>query len=88
MGAFAQASVDTVECTLDWDIDGALVDLAISSRILRVAHTSSIVAPSSISTVVGACLETAVNSSEAWLAPACSIQANTVVSAVVDANGD
>jgi hypothetical protein len=82
MRALAEASVHTVECALDWHVHILLMDLAIGASILWVAHTGSIVAPSGISTVVGACSDAAVLSSKAWLAPASAIQAKAIVRAV------
>lgn len=79
MRAFAEAAVDAVQGALDWDVDVLLVDLAIGSSILGVAHASTIVAPTSVSAVIGASLKTAVHSSITGLAPASAIEAQTVV---------
>jgi len=88
MRALSEASMNTVECALDGDMDVLLMDLAISSSILGVANAGSIVAPSGVSAVVRASLEAAVNSSKTRLAPASTIKTETVIGAVVDADGD
>jgi len=77
--ALAEASVNAVERTLDGHVHVLLVDLAVSAGILGVAHTGSVVAPTSVTAVVGAAPEAAVLSTKAGFAPAGSIQAETVV---------
>jgi len=88
MRALAEASVHAVESALDRDMHILLVNLAISSSVLRVAHACSVVAPSRVSAVVGASSDAAVLSSESGLAPAGSVEAETIVGAVAQANGD
>jgi len=78
--------MNTVECTLHWNVDILLVNLTVSASVLGVANTCSIVAPPSISTIIGACLDAAIDSSKSRLTPTSSIQAQTVVRAVADAN--
>jgi hypothetical protein len=78
----------TVEGTLHGNVDVFLVNLAIRASILWVAHAGSVVAPSSISTVIRASLQTAVNATETGLAPARSVHAKSVVRAVVHADRD
>jgi hypothetical protein len=80
--------MDTVESALNRHVNVLLVDLAIGSGVLGVAHTSSIVAPSSVAAIIRASSQTAINTSEAGLAPAGSVEAKTVVGAIVDTNGE
>jgi len=84
--ALAQASMHAVESALHWDMHVLLVDLAISASILGVAHAGTIVAPSSISAIIGAGLEAAVQASKPRLAPARAIHAQAVVRAIADAD--
>jgi len=79
MGALPEASVNAVESTLYRDFSLVLFDLAVRTTIFGVAHTGSVVAPTSIATVVRAGLETAIIGAPAWLAPAGSVQAKAVV---------
>jgi ATP phosphoribosyltransferase len=86
--ALAEASVNAVESALDGHVHILLVDLAVSACVLGVAHAGSVVAPTSIAAVIGACLDAAVIATESWLAPASSVQAKTIVGAVLKAHGD
>jgi predicted component of type VI protein secretion system len=80
--------MNAVQSTLDWNMDILLMNLTVRSSVLRIANTSTVVAPTSISTIIGACLETAVDSTITRLTPASAIHAQAVVGAVLNANRD
>lgn len=88
MRAFAQAPMDAIERTLDWDRVGIWLNLAISTSILGVANTSSVVAPPSVAAIVRASLQTTIFTTKPRFTPAGSIQAKTVAGAIVQTNWD
>lgn len=88
MRALAETAVHTVESTLDGNVHIFLVNLAVRASILGVASASSVVAPPGIPAIVRASSKAAVQATEAWLAPANAIQAQTVVGAVAQTHGN
>jgi len=64
------------------------MNLTVRSSILRIANTGSIVAPTSISTVIGACLQTTIDTTKPRLAPTSAIHAQTIVGTVLNTNWD
>ena len=88
MRALAETSVHTVERTLDWNMHVLLVDLAIGTSIFRVTHACTIVAPTGVTTVIGASFDATVLASIARFTPASSIQAQAIVGTVVHTHGD
>lgn len=56
MRAFAQASVEAVECKLDGNVNVLLVYLAVGTSVFGVAQARAIVAPDSVTAVIGASL--------------------------------
>jgi len=86
--ALAQAAVHAVERALDGHMNVLLVNLAIRASILGVADAGSVLAPPSVPAIIGAGLEAAVIATKPRLTPARAIQAQAVVGAIVQANGD
>lgn len=84
MRALAKASVNAVERALHRNMNVLLVNLAVRTSVLGVAHASSIVAPTSISAIVGAGSDAAILATKARLAPAGAVKAETVARAVPD----
>lgn len=77
-----------VECTLDGHVDILLVNLAVGSSVLGIANTCSVIAPSRVSTIIRTSPQTATLATPARLTPARAIKTESVVRAVVDANGN
>lgn len=88
MGTFSKTSVNAVESAFHWNMYVFLVNLTISSRVLRIAHARSVITPTSISTIIRASFNAAIFSSKSRLAPASSVQAETIVGTIVNANGN
>jgi hypothetical protein len=84
VGAFPEASVNTVKGTLNWNMTILCVDVAIGATKLGEAQASAVVAPSVASTVTRAGFQGAVQSTETRLAPAGAVDARPIVRAVPD----
>lgn len=88
MRAFTKTPMDTVESTLDRYVYVLLMDLAVSTSVFGVAHTCAVVTPTRVTAVVGACFNATILATKARFTPASTIEAKTIVGAVVEADGD
>jgi len=79
MRTLAEAVMHTLCGTGDWHFDIFVVFFTSASTELGIAHTSAVVAPPIIVTVLRACSDTAVTATVSRLAPTSAIQTHSAV---------
>lgn len=87
MRALSKTLMDTVHGTIGRDVYVLnMLSTELTMECIK-AHTSSVITPSIVVTILGASSNTAVLSTEARFAPARATQAHTISRAVANANG-